>query len=706
MPRTAEDIRNRLLVVRLPALPNILVKLIEYCRTERVGLDQLAELIAKDPAIAGKIVGVANSAAFRRGGQKFRLEQSLMTLGTDMIRTLVISESVVQTFNHFTTSASINLCKFWEHSLTNAVLAREIARKTGYQNIDEAYLCGLLHDVGRIAFLAVTPTKYTSLFQEEDSRELCNAELEALQITHSEAGAWMADRWKLGQHVADSILFHHEPASRIEKTSPLVRLTYLAHVLSCNPYDAPAVREAASLCSLTIEDLKPMQEGAEQKVKESAEFLGVDITQGEDSVVERSRAQYSSVQKQLKDELHYIVQESETERSFARQTSEPALLKTIGQSAHILFDIQNPIVLMLDPSGQVLSINPNIEYQQQLAGFTLRVKRDSAIADAIIGKSPAFVTKSAQPISEEPLMKLLEADTMLCLPLVTGNNCLGILAGKVSPAKISDLQENARFMQVFATQAASALVALRQRHEEMRSLATNAVDEFLLASRKIAHEANNPLTVIKNYLSVLNEKLRKQQPVGGEITILNEEIDRVSRIIQKFANPQPTTVKEITNVNQIIDDISRMMRDSGFAPPSVNIITRFNKLASETDCDDGKIWQILLNLLKNAIEAMQNGGEITIANQGHVNHNGRLYINLLIRDTGTGLPKEVLEKLFSPVATTKSAEHQGLGLSIVQDLAKDLNGFISCRSGSTGTTFEILLPVRSVSSALASPSKA
>ncbi len=692
-----QDIRNRLLVVRLPTLPHILLKLIEYCRAERVGMAELAELVSKDTAIAAKIVSVANSSAFHRGGQKAKLEQSLMALGTDMIRTIVISQSVFQTLNQITTASTADLCRFWEHSLTNAVLARDIARKTGYLNIDEAYLCGLLHDVARLAFLAISPGKYAELFPMEDNRDLCKLEQDRLQITHTEAGAWLTGRWKLSQDVSDSILFHHEPVTRLHKTGLLVRVIYLAHTLSCNAYDSEAVREAAKLCQLTPEDLAPMQNAAVQKVVESAAALGIDLNRDDALAEEKPEPQTPATENQLKTEIHQVVYAAETERHFARQTTEHGLLNTIVQSVKILFGIDAAIILTLDSLNQNLIIDPHLEYQQPIAGFTHPLKQGSLLTDAVAMKRPAFIARGSQSIAEEPFLKLLQTDTIIAVPLVADGKCLAVMIGKVLPEKIPDLREHIAFLQVFATQAASALIGVRKKQEDMRNLATNAVDAFRLSSRKIAHEATNPLTVIKNYLHVLNDKLSKQQPVGNEITILNDEIDRVCNIIQKFVDPQPTNGKTTTNINQIIDDISRMLRDSGFMQSAISIEIQRNESAATTDCDGGKIWQVLLNLLKNAIEAMPHGGKITLANQGLVSQNGRLHINLLVKDTGTGVPQHVMENLFAPVSSSKGGRHQGLGLSIVQDLINELNGVISCRSSGNGTAFDILLPVRSAS---------
>jgi signal transduction histidine kinase len=98
---------------------------------------------------------------------------------------------------------------------------------------------------------------------------------------------------------------------------------------------------------------------------------------------------------------------------------------------------------------------------------------------------------------------------------------------------------------------------------------------------------------------------------------------------------------------------------------------------------------------------MPDGGEIQIANSGHVNRDGRLYIELCVKDSGPGIAPEILANLFSPVRSTKGNGHQGLGLSIVHSLVKKTQGLITCRSGSKGTAFEIMLPVRKLTGQVA-----
>ena len=143
---TELDIRSRLLAARLPSLPQTLVKLLSMCQSDDVGMAMLSGLISSDPAITAKVLSVAHSAAYSRGDRQLNLLQATSTLGTNMIKVLVISESVFQTFNSFTRAGGADLREFWKHSLSVAVIARELARPLDFAQPDDAYLAGSLQD--------------------------------------------------------------------------------------------------------------------------------------------------------------------------------------------------------------------------------------------------------------------------------------------------------------------------------------------------------------------------------------------------------------------------------------------------------------------------------------------------------------------------------------------------------------------------------
>jgi nitrogen-specific signal transduction histidine kinase len=90
---------------------------------------------------------------------------------------------------------------------------------------------------------------------------------------------------------------------------------------------------------------------------------------------------------------------------------------------------------------------------------------------------------------------------------------------------------------------------------------------------------------------------------------------------------------------------------------------------------------------------MPESGTIEIVNNGLINRDGLLYVEILVKDSGPGIPAELLAQLFTPVRSTKGQGYRGLGLSIVHGLVKKINALIICRSDKKGTTFELMLPV-------------
>lgn len=696
MQQSDQDIRNRLLIARLPAMPQILVRLIEHLQADDLGMPELATLISKDAGMTGKLLAVANSSAYQRHHRNVNLEQSLVALGTDMIKTLVISDSVFQTFNNFPHSGSTDLRAFWKNSLAAAVIAKEVACLVEYPHLEEAYLAGLLHNVGRLALLATAPKEYAYNFNARDDEDLCAVEQRTLQITHTEAGAWLIERWQLDSFLADAVLYHHEPSDRLESAHPLIRIVRLAHVLSCHPGDEPAVADAAGLCGLEAGQVGQLLEGAARQVDKAAAHLGIDLAGADDVPAPPAYAPPSldPVQQRLSEEVRNMVLVSEVGQSFARQQGESGLLEAMTRSARILFDFGNAVVLLENPTGHALVGAPT-QGSQRIAEFAVPLAKGGAIAKSALERRPAFIERESDlGLAEEQLLRMLGTDSLVCVPLVAGARCLGVLIGGVAAWQLPICQRRERFMQSFGAQAAAALETMLAERGHARRQLAHVAEEYREASRRVVHEVNNPLSIIKNYLSVLDSKLARQEPVSSEMSILNEEIDRVGQLVGSLAELKPLEAgPRPTDVAKVVDEVQRLFRSTGFVPSTVDIAVTMHEEATRIEGDADVLKQILVNLVKNAIEALGNtGGRIEIVNRGHVNRERQLYLELVVSDNGPGLSRDVLAHLFSPVKSTKDGAHHGLGLSIVHSLVKKLGGHIACRSGRTGTAFEILLP--------------
>ena len=700
MHENESDIRHRLLVARLPAMPQILLKLIEQCQSDDVGMSELAELISKDAGMAGKILAIANSSAYHRNNRKVGLEHSLMTLGVEMIKTLVISESVLQVFNNFSHSSSTDLRSFWKHSLSSAVLAREIASAMTYSHLEEAYLAGLLHDVGRLALLSTANKEYAANFLARDDEALSEIEEQTFRITHQEAGAWLIERWNLDSFLSDSVLYHHDAVSRLENTHPLIRIVRLAHLMSVYDTNDSSVQAAASLCEINEEDLSRIASGASEKVEKAAAYLGIDLAGVEEigvpAACEPPSTETKAGQKELSEEVLNFVLNSEAGRLMTPRQGETQLLEAMARSARILFDFEDTATLLMNRDGKQLVGVPLGGDKQRLKEFTVTLSRGGPVAEAAMQRRMAFIITNGNPlgVSEEQLLRILRCDSLVCLPLVFRSRCLGVLVGGVAAWQVPGLRKRERFLKSFGEQAASALEKALDENSEASRRVADVVAEYQEASRKIVHEVNNPLSIIKNYLSVLDSKLEQQELVSNEISILNQEIDRVSQIVRGLADLKPETPAPFAEVNRVIRDVARLFRDTEYAPASVKIVVQTQDLPTEIDIAPDPLKQILVNLVKNAVEAVHSTGEIQIVNNGHVNRDGTLYVEVCVIDNGPGIPPEILSHLFHPIKSSKGRGHQGLGLRIVHGLVKKHQGLISCRSSARGTRFELLLPVR------------
>lgn len=687
-------------------MPQILLKLIELCDADEAGMAELAKLISSDAGMAAKVLGIANSAAFHRGGNKVGLLQALNVLGSEFIKTLVISESVFQTFNGFPHASGIDLRSFWKHSLTVAVMAREVAKATDYAQPEEAYLAGLLHDVGRLALLSAAPNEYVRNFLMQDSADLCTVEQRSLQISHAEAGAWLIDRWNLDSFMSDSVLYHHEVTARVQDAHPLIRIVHLAHLLADLDPSESLAKDAGALCQIDSAELEVIVQGAAAQVTRAADYLGVDISGHVDLLAPTAPLPVAGDQAQMRlnDEVRNRSLMAELGQALARQTGDAQLLEAVRHNARILFNLEDAVVFLTSGNGQAMVGVSFSEQRQRLAEFAIRFSAGGALADAALLRRPTYIgpEKGSRSMVEDQLLRIFDSECLVCVPIASGERCLGVMVAGVAAWRMPDIKRQEKWLQTFGTQAAMALNAASDRGEIDRRIA-KLREEHKLSSRKMVHEVNNPLSIIRNYLGVLDEKSSRQEPLTDEISILTEEIDRVGQLLSEFAGAAPKVQASATNLNAVVKHLVHLFRESKFLPSSVQISAQLPDQPAEVDGSADVIKQILINLIKNSVEAMPLGGQIVVQVNGVVVREGRSFRELCVIDTGTGMPAEVMAHLFAPVQSTKPGKNRGVGLSIVHGLVKKLDGSISCRSSKEGTVFEVLMPAKKQLVSVAAP---
>ena len=213
-------------------------------------------------------------------------------------------------------------------------------------------------------------------------------------------------------------------------------------------------------------------------------------------------------------------------------------------------------------------------------------------------------------------------------------------------------------------------------------------------SAYVAHEIRNPLTGIRTTVQFVASKLRPRDSRRDDLNDVIQELDRIEQIITgllMFARP-PQAKSQACDVNQVVERTLDLL-DLQFRDAKVNTTRELADELPLVIADPDLLQQVLLNLCLNAIQAMPQGGELTLTTGVRRYRTRRSLVDISVTDTGGGIPKELMEKIFDPFFTTRSMG-TGLGLPISVQIVRDAGGVITARNNAGGgATLRVSLPV-------------
>jgi putative nucleotidyltransferase with HDIG domain len=209
----------------LSTLPALLGKIRAVIEDENASTDDLHAIIAHDQAMSQRIVKVANSAFFAHSGEIRDVQQAVLFLGLDRIKSIALGMTVMQIFP---ARAPFKIENLWVHGYEVALLAQLLAESVSVTQPPECFLAGLLHDIGRVVFYSMDHERF---LQIETTDTMLEQEREQFGCTHAEAGAWFAEEIKLPTGIANTIRYHHHPSKAREDRS-MVSLVSLAEVFA------------------------------------------------------------------------------------------------------------------------------------------------------------------------------------------------------------------------------------------------------------------------------------------------------------------------------------------------------------------------------------------------------------------------------------------------------------------------------------------
>lgn len=729
---------------KIPSMPIVLLQLLEVIHRPDVSFSEITKIIQTDPVLTVRVMSIASSDAYCQWNQDKDFKRLLIAVGLKMLKTIVINSAVQQFFSQFNVLNEKVFVRFWQTSLITANIARALARITGYHYEDEACIAGLLHQLGEPVCLLHNADNYIqqmnelkaeSLYELESRRT--RMEQDFIGVSIPEIGAGIIHGFDRDSMLGDAILYQRESAEQLTGAPHLVQVTNLAHKLAmlCEHKIAGVLpstfvlenkesifKEVSSIFGLNQSSLEKLLADSYSEFLDTVKKMGISIS---GDIIEFDNEQ---IQEALADNVRTIALSGSLQQINVcrlERHSEKELIEQIMQSLKVLFDLSNCFFLAYDEQSRQLNGRYAMNIQaQSLAQFNVSLDAEvtlpvQALLKNIPVSSQDFLQSSSQENTESnkksvldrQLLRLLDAEEMLCLPLFDkiNNKKYGVLVAGISSIRLQADRYEKGLLYEFSKAASEAISQDRSMTEQLQAAIEKEKSLQDLHIRNLVHEANNPLGVIRNYLQVLSHKLMDSHDpkLKGQLETMMEEVDRVGDIVLRIRETPQTTGMDINEVdiNELINQLVLIYNQSLFLESGIVTNIKLDSSIPLIKSNANSIKQIVTNLFRNAAEAMPDGGEINISTRDQVNFDGKQFVELRISDSGPGIPKEILKHLFDPVKSSKPGDHSGLGLNIIKNLVHDLGGIIggsnrysmqhlsdSIQQEGKGAEFIILLP--------------
>jgi signal transduction histidine kinase len=352
-----------------------------------------------------------------------------------------------------------------------------------------------------------------------------------------------------------------------------------------------------------------------------------------------------------------------------------------------------PCLLILDQHRQAL-----IPVGEDGLGILL-TSQTSAIARSVRdGGRQTLSNDTDQAVADRQVLRRLGATDAVCVPVALRDDPEGV--GALVFVVDEDV-DNDFTMQVYAEELARWVAHHSDDGGGELDLVRRYRSREEKRMREIVHEANNPLSIVHNYLHILELRLQHEPSAVEQLQMISTELKRAGDIFAR--------VRELPGVNEVQAEAEAVFGDFDANELTGRVFELHRGYAQDHDVDlhldlasgslvvtsdEQRLAQILNNLVRNAIEASQ-GQSVTVASSVGVFREGREGVEISVRDTGPGLPRAVLERLAEPKQSTKGGDHAGLGLHIVHRLVGEVKGSIDVRTSSgRGTTFTVYLPLK------------
>lgn len=232
----------------LPALPAAVNEITRLMNDPNSSTEQIAKVIERDQALAAKVLKMVNSPIYGFPGRISSIKHTLVLLGVNVIKGIIISSAVFDSMNK-------SMLGLWEHSVACSLASVEIAKAAGLEHPEEYSVMGLLHDIGKMVFTMQIPEAKQEVDKLVKSEDILfrEAEKRVLGFGHDKINEWLCEHWNLPLNLKEAMIYHHNPLAakfHPEAASVVHLADFMARMFECGsggddnvpPLDALALR--------------------------------------------------------------------------------------------------------------------------------------------------------------------------------------------------------------------------------------------------------------------------------------------------------------------------------------------------------------------------------------------------------------------------------------------------------------------------------
>lgn len=732
---------------KLPTLPAVAARLLSLTASEESSAKDVTRVIESDAALTAGLLRLAQRADKGVRAEGLTVARVVSLLGFRAVRNAVLSLKLHETLTTADEPAGMIALRreLWKHSLAVACAADVIAQKTkGNRLSGDAFVCGLLHDIGKIALSACLPKSYARAAERAERQRvcICEVERELFGLDHTTAGRRLASRWKLPEAVVECAWLHHHPIDALPSTLAHADLVTLVHAA-----DRLVRRQRIGFSGFIDEDdssvlaIAGLEEGAvdgimteiPQRMEPYCDLVGLDDMTGAKLCAE-SLAKANQELSRLNADLQAANARLEVRstcfeflgrftQSLSREHTPADVCAAAARGICEALELDRALAYVIDREAKLVHAGSAAARGEESA--TALMNFESSL-DANDSGVPRRFEMSVTPADARDLhvwRQAMDTDSeasLWSLPITRGNLCVGAIVfagdGRSSPP----LAHAGRECHIL-----SHAVGLAVAHAVMRDRSERMTEELVEAHRRLrhaqaalvrgrsvamvgemaggaAHELGTPLAVISARAQMLRKDCTDPE-VARQLEIIIEQATRAGAIaheLMEFAKPEPPHP-----ASHLLSDIIHQAAERGIIAGYLNTDRVSIRLADTTVrvfVDAGQAGAILDALLHNAANAVSpEKGRIEINSPSLASDDTA---RIVVSDNGVGMTPHVLEHAIDPFFSSRSAGRgRGLGLSRAYRFTEINGGRLALESTpNVGTTVTVELPARAPGSGASS----